>query len=135
MAVNAPLPFRPKPPDWSALNLKDVIHAYDRESDTLIIHLFGRGRPATVLQTGRAIDLLIDPVTHDIVGLQIEGFLAAAVRQQPQLLELIEIAKGAGQELGIAQAEIDAIRQRIPPERRLRGALEALLQAPSLASA
>ncbi len=120
MAMNDFLPVRPKQPDLAAIDPQNVIAEYDRESDTLIVQFFGRGRPAVILHTGGVTDYWLDPETHEIIGLQIEGYLTQAVYQLPLLLDLAEF-------VGISGDEVAQIRQRISRERGILGIVEPLL--------
>ncbi len=123
MESRRPLPVTPRRADPATIDPRRVVIDYDRESDTFSVHLFGEGHAAKVLHTGGAVDLRLDPTTHQIVGYQIEGFLADAVYRHPQLLELAELG-------GIPAEEIAAVRGRIGPERRrldAAAALEALI--------
>jgi hypothetical protein len=120
MALNHSLPVRPRQPDLAAIDPQNVIAEYDRESDTLIVQFFGRGRPAVILHTGGVTDYWLDPETHEIIGLQIEGYLTQAVYQLPLLLDLAEF-------VGIGSDEVAQIRQRISRERGILGIVEPLL--------
>ena len=120
MAVNDALPVRPKQPDLAAIDPRNVIAEYDRESDMLVVQLFGRGRPAVILHTGGVSDYWLDPETHEIIGLQVEGYLTHAVYQLPLLLDMAEF-------VGIPAEEIAAIRQRISRERGILGVVQPLL--------
>ncbi len=120
MALNHSLPARPRQPDLAAIDPQDVIAEYDRESDTLIVQFFGRGRPAVILHTGGVTDYWLDPETHEIIGLQVEGYLTQAVYQLPLLLDLADF-------VGIGSDEVAPIRQRISRERGILGIVEPLL--------
>ncbi len=113
-------------PDFDRLDLSRVAYAYDRESDSLVIHLYGRGRPATVYQTVGGVDLRLDPETDAIIGAQIEGYLTFAVLRQPYLLNLARAA-------GIGWEEIEAAEARI--EQHQREAWRATRQAAQRTSA
>ncbi len=120
MAVNDSQPVRPKQPDLAAIDPRNVVAEYDRESDTLVVQLFGRGRPAVILHTGGVSDYWLDPETHEIIGLQVEGYLVHAVYQLPLLLDMAEF-------VGIPAEEVAAIRQRISRERGILGVVQPLL--------
>ena len=120
MAMNVSSPVRPKRPDLSAINPQNVVAAYDRESDTLIVQFFGRGRPAVILHTGGVADYWLDPETYEIIGLQVEGYLTHAVYRLPLLLDMAEF-------VGIDSDEVAPIRQRISRERGILGIVEPLL--------
>ncbi|HEX5504096.1 MAG TPA: hypothetical protein VFW96_15830 [Thermomicrobiales bacterium] len=123
--MNDPVYARLKLPESATLDVSAVMYDYDRPSDTITVHLFGRGHPAVILHSGGYVDLLLDPTTEDVVGFQIEGYLAHVVYQDPRFLSLADLA-------GIDAAEIDRIRQTIAPDRRRRAGvalLEDLLRA------
>lgn len=88
MAVNRHEPlrtFRPRWPDRGTVDPERVGFAYDRPSDTLFIDFSGRPRPAASVPADARfgmvdIYLRVDPVSEEVVGLQIEGVLAAADR-------------------------------------------------------
>ena len=120
MAMNDSVPVRPKQPDLAAIDPQNVIAEYDRESDTLIVQFFGRGWPAVLLHTGGVTDYWLDPETHEIIGLQVEGYLTHAVYQLPLLLDMAEF-------VGISSDEVTPIRQRISRERGILGIVEPLL--------
>lgn len=107
-------------PNLDTLDFERVVFDYDRESDTLLLLLFGRGRPAVILPGDKYIDLWLDPGTKEIIGFQIEGYLSHVVYQQPRLLGLAELA-------GIRAEEIERIRQGITPDKRKRAAIDALI--------
>ena len=123
MGALKPTPVTPRRPDPATIDVRNVEFAYDRRSDILTLHLFGRGRPAKVLHTGKTIDLRLDPATEIIVGFQIEAFLAQAVYRQPYLLALAEPA-------GLPRDEIAAIQQRVArdDERWKRALIDALFE-------
>ncbi len=120
MAMNDSLPVEPRRPDFGAIDPRSVVAEYDRESDTLIVQFFGRGRPAVILHTGGVTDYWLDPESYEIIGLQVEGYLAQAVYQLPLLLDMAEF-------VGISSDEVTPIRQRIWRERGILGIVEPLL--------
>lgn len=81
-----------------------------------------------MLQTGRSTDYRLNPVTYDVVGFQIEGFLTHAVYQHPYLLDLALDA-------GVSRDVVEAIRARIPVAQRLLAAVDYLAEPPLPASA
>ena len=90
---------------------------YDRRSDTLSIHFFGRGIPAVSVPVGDGerdlFYLRVDPTTNRPVGLQIEGFLAGFAALHPELAALLDIADLRG----ISRDEIDAFQERLARDR------------------
>lgn len=120
MALKQSWPVRPRFPDWPHLDPRRLQVDYDRESDLLVVALFGLGRPATVLQTGGLIDYLLDPESDEVVGFQIDGYLSRAIDADPLLLDFADAA-------AIPAEEIQVIRARITPARRLLAAASALI--------
>ncbi len=121
--------FTPIFPDVQELDPTMFEFRYDRQSDTFLLHFYGRAQPAISSELDDFTFLHIDPVSHRVVGIQIEGFLAVVVRRQPAMLELAELA-------GIDDAEIQRIRTEIDPELRRVAAVRSILAAhPDLVSA
>ncbi len=75
---------------------RQVVLSYDRPSDTVLIFLFGRERRSVVVGHTDYTFLLVDPGTNEFVGLQIEDFLACAVKDDPRLARLLEYAELRG---------------------------------------
>lgn len=114
-------PLRPKPFPTGDIDPAKATLSYDRRSDTLLIHLFGREHDAVSVQAARHLYLLVDSATEDVVGFQVEGVLAGAIAETPQLLDLLDHAELRG----ITPAEVRALwsdalapRQRLVPRWR-----------------
>ena len=95
MAVASDAPrFAPKWPE--NLPPGQVRSTYDRVSDTLFVNFYGEARPASsepVDLGGRDyVFVRVDPLTGEVVGLQIESFLAYAVKQHPDWIEALAIS-------------------------------------------
>lgn len=69
-----------------------VVLSYDRQSDTLLLFLDGWDRRSVVVGHTDYTFLLVDPGTNEFVGLQIEDFLACAVKDDPRLMQLLDYA-------------------------------------------
>ena len=106
--------LEPKPLDLAHLDLSEATVSYDRRSDTLLIHLFGRNRDSVSVQRDRGLYLLVDPRSENIVGFQVEGLLAHGVKNEPDLIDLLDFAELRG----ITPAEVRAIRRRSLGARR-----------------
>ena len=119
---------KPKLPDFASIDPEKVVPEFDRVSDTLIVHLFGRGRPFTILPAKGLTMLLVDPETFEVIGLRVEGFLARAVYEMPVLLDLASF-------VGLGDQEVGAIRRRIASEHNIVEIVGALIAQPELASA
>lgn len=115
-----PQPFRPEDIDPAK-----VVVSYDRPSDTLLIHLFGRGLATVSVPVGRYLYLMVTPDTETIVGFHIEGFLGQAVKDNPAAIDLLEYAELRG----ITPAEVRKLRWETP--RNGRRADSALRKSPA----
>lgn len=113
------LSFEPVVPCYDDIDFDQMIFRYDREADILSIHFFGI-KPGVMLDIDDHVLLRIDPASHEVVGLQIEAYLLAAVFKQPRLLGLASVA-------GIPDDEINAIRNRMAPATLAQAAIRSLL--------
>lgn len=118
-AMTEVLSFEPILPSFEELVVDRMVVDYDREADILLIHFDGP-HPAVMLDIDGHLSLSIDPVSHEVVGLQIEAYLLAAVFKQPRLLDLAALA-------GIPDDEINAIRNRIAPAVVAQATVRSLL--------
>ncbi len=108
-------------PSPGNLDSTRVAFNYDREGDTLMIHLYGEPLPAiSVAGEDDYLYWRVDPKTHGVVGLQYEHFLSHLVYERPEFLDFATLA-------GIPDDEIEEIRSRINPDQRRRAAIEYLL--------
>jgi len=132
--------FRPKPTEASKVDPTKVVVSYDRPSDTLMIHLFGRQRDSVSVQAARNIYVLADPDTEEVVGVHVEGFLARMVRDAPEAIDILEHAELRGitpMEVRSLRSEALGRRQRLAawlrsahvraPQERKRRALFSFL--------
>ena len=60
MAMNDLLTLEPRMPKSEEIDWQQVVFSYDRDSDTLMVHLFGRGRPAVTVAGAGPVDLRVD---------------------------------------------------------------------------
>lgn len=121
-----PIPVHPQAPDPATIDPGQVVIAYDRRVDTLVVDFFGREHPSKVLHTGTGVDLRIDPATEVIVGIQIEAVRKQAVELHP--LPVLLIANLA-ELLGIRDDDLTEIRNCIahpPADRRRPGRVASL---------
>ena len=79
VAEDFTITFEPTLPDPESIDPEQVDIHYNHGTDTLFIHLFGRQRPAIALDVDEHTYFRIDPRTHEIIGVQIERFLATVV--------------------------------------------------------
>lgn len=101
--------FAPKWPD--ILPKSQFRITYDRPADTLFVDFYGEARPASSepLDTGDRdyIFVRVDPLTDEVVGVQIEDFLAYAVKVNPNFVEPLTIAAMRG----MTEQEAEDLRQ------------------------
>ena len=120
--------IEPKPFHWEAVDPEQIIIRYDRPSDTLLIHLFGRGRPSISVSTDRYLHAMVDPDTEEIIGIHIEGFLAHAVKEHPRWIAVLDDAETRG----ITAAEVRALQRSVLGVwRQLAADVQAALVSPS----
>jgi hypothetical protein len=96
-----PKPFRPEDIDPAR-----IVVSFDRRSDTLLIHLFGRGIETISVPIGKYLYVMVTPDTETIVGFHVEGFLAQATKDVPEAIDLLDYAELRG----ITAAEVRALR-------------------------
>ena len=113
--------FTPKPVNWPAVHARDVVISYDRPSDTLLVHLFGRGRSSVSVPVDGYLSVMIDPESEEIIGIHIEGFLAQAVKAHPRQIDVLDYAELRGMtpaEVRTMQREVLGLRHRLATELR-----------------
>ena len=108
------------PPMPTGDDLDAMRFDYDGPSDTVLVHLGGSPRPAITVVVDEYVSYRIDPATEEIVGYQIEDFLAEAVRAVPGFLTIAEL-------VGIEPDALARARQGLTPDQRRRAAAEALV--------
>jgi hypothetical protein len=86
-----PKPFRPE-----EIDPVKVVVSFDRRSDTLLIHLFGRGRDTISVPVANYLYVMVDPETEEIIGFHVEGFLSQAVNDVPEAIDLLDYAELRG---------------------------------------
>lgn len=74
-----------RPIDLDAVVDDRLVFDFDRDSDTLMVHLLGRGRPAVSIEAGDNAYVRLDRAADEIVGFQLEGFLHAVMPRHPGL--------------------------------------------------
>ena len=115
------LGFEPILPRLEEIDPARLVITYNDAADTLYVHFFKRGEPATSIDVDECLYLRVDRTDRRVVGLQIEGFLIRAVREHPEWLLLAELA-------GIPAEEIDKARDAIDSERRREAAVMPILK-------
>ncbi len=94
---------------------------YNEFSDTLYLYVLPCEDPlVSVPQENGLTALMVDPVTEEVHGFQIDNYLEHAVLHIPQLLDLAPLA-------GIDQRSIEAARERVSSERRREATITATL--------
>lgn len=83
-----PTELHPKPIRLDAIDPENVVVSFDRRSDTLLIHLFGRGRGSVSVPVSDYLYLMVDPATEETIGVHVEGFLSQAVKDSPEAMKL-----------------------------------------------
>jgi hypothetical protein len=86
----------PRPFESETLDPKNVFVSYDRDSDTLILDLFGQGRSSISVPVNEYLYAMVDPRTEMIIGGQIEHFLSHAVKDQPEMSVFLSVAERRG---------------------------------------
>jgi hypothetical protein len=137
MALIEPRKFSPKAPPVERLESADLICTYDSVSDTFLFHLYGPGRPGVSLPTSDFEYLRLDPVTEEVIGFQVEDFLAHAVYADPTYLELAELANIDPEQIAAIRRTIETRQRSMAPDllkRELAGAMaRRLIPSPGVA--
>jgi hypothetical protein len=102
-----PRQIDPKPFRREDIDPAKIVVSYDRRSDTLLIHLFGRGRDTISVPVAKYLYAMVAPDTETILGFHIEGFLAQAVKDTPEAITLLDHAELRG----ITPAEVRALQR------------------------
>lgn len=76
-----------------AADTEGIRFVYDGDSDTLLIHLFGKGLPAVSLRMPGDVMVRYDRVNDRVVGIHVEHFLADVVPNHPRLVDLLGVAE------------------------------------------
>lgn len=101
-----------------------IVVGYDRDSDTLMVHFYGRGVPGISVHRGDGWYVRWNRERTCPIGLQIEEFLARAVRDEPDLLRALDLAELRG----ITVEEVARIRRAIARDRLRRDPDDGLLR-------
>ena len=100
--------IHPKPFRREDIDPAKIVVSYDRRSDTLLIHLFGRGHDTISVPVAKYLYVMVTPDSETIVGFHVEGFLAQAVKYIPEAINLLDYAELRG----ITPAEVRALQRR-----------------------
>ena len=112
--------FEPKRQEYEDLarlvRLGQVRWVYDGLSDTMMVQFYDPNRPAASVPLDRGdrdyLYLRVDVETQEVVGFQVEHFLAYAVGQTPGLIGALDFADLHG----ITVEEVEEIKRRAQPE-------------------
>lgn len=119
--------FHPRWPDRRAVDPGLLVFNYWHEIDTLMVDFTGQNPPAVSVPLDLGGErgyffLRLDPVTEEVVGLQIEDFLHYAVHRHPYLLDALDLAMLHG----ITRAAIARVDQSLAPKADKRAVTDAL---------
>lgn len=123
MAVDAnPRPPVHHPPPRRSRRPLEVRISYDRDSDELVAFLFGP-RPHVADYFSDEAAFLLDPDTDEVLGIQIDDYLAIMAPMRPELYAVLRAASLRGIDL----PEVERlIRRSQTPSGRLLAALRSL---------
>ena len=96
-------------PDLRGIDLHRSVFNYDRDSDILLFYLYGKERPAAAAGGSANFYALMDPDSEEFLGIQVEDFLARAVKDRPSLLDVLDVAELQGMTL----ADVHRTRQEV----------------------
>lgn len=102
-----PREIHPKPVRLDEIDPERVVVSFDRRSDTLLIHLFGRGRGSVSVPVETYLYVMVDPDTEETPGFHVEGFLGQAMKDVPQAIDLLDYAELRG----ITPAEVRELQR------------------------
>lgn len=105
--------------DPAKLDLGQVVISYDRESDTLMLFLDGRGEPGVTVPVDDHLLLRMDRDRMRVIAVQLEGFLASVVRDRPTLLDALDLAELRG----ITPAEVVRLHRELAADRTRRASV------------
>jgi hypothetical protein len=101
-----PRGIHPKPIRLEEIDPERVVVSFDRRSDTLLIHLFGR-RGSVSVPVANYLYVMVDPDTEETIGFPVEGFLGQAIKDVPEAIELLDYAELRG----ITPAEVRVLQR------------------------
>ncbi|HMM40679.1 MAG TPA: DUF2283 domain-containing protein [Thermomicrobiales bacterium] len=122
------LGYTPVLPTEEDLDIEKVVVRYHPDADTLYVHFYGLGQPAVSVDLNEYLYVRVNDETRRVIGIQIEGYLEFAVRDDPRWLDWAELA-------GIDPAEIERVRAEISLDKKRAAALQATFDELQLATA
>ena len=87
MAVTRSRAIVPKVPTLDELDEAEIALDYDRATDTLAVTFTGSSRPAITHYADDDTIYRLDPETAEVIGLEIEDFLARLLRRSENRAE------------------------------------------------
>lgn len=111
-------------------NPRDVEFDYDRDSDILLIHFVPGPQPSTAIQIDDPVDdvyVLLNRITDQVVGLQLDGFVAEFMSRHPDLADILAVAHLTGITREEAIAAADRAHQQEPQVAAVTHFLEGLI--------
>jgi hypothetical protein len=75
------------------VDLRQVVVTYDGDSDTLLVHFYGRGIPGVSVDAGDGAMLRMDRERQRVIGVHIEHFLSLYAPEHPEMLDILDIAE------------------------------------------
>jgi hypothetical protein len=106
------------------IDLSRVVVSYDRESDTLMLHLRGRGQPGISVVADEDVYVRLDRDRKQVLGSQTEGFLARVARERAQLLDALDVAELRG----ISLEEVARLRREMGAAQRKQAAVGEVIR-------
>lgn len=115
--INTVLGFQPIIPRLGEVKPADIVVRYNADADTLSVHFFGLGQAAVSVDVNEYLYLRVNRESRRIVGIQIEGYLEFAVRDDPRWLAWADLA-------GIDAQIIERVRSEISADKKRTAALQ-----------
>ncbi|MGH2557712.1 MAG: hypothetical protein ACRDJH_01500 [Thermomicrobiales bacterium] len=113
------------------IDLNSLVLSFDRESDALMVHLYGRGQPGISHLVTDEFMIRFDPNHEKVIGIQIEHFLSLVVPEHPRLLDALDIAELRG----ISLEEVAQIRREVATNQKRETLDEVIAEFPPFDSA
>ena len=111
-------------------NPREVAFDFDRASDILLVHFTPELQPSTAIRIDDSEDdvyILLNRGSDQVVGLQIDGFLAEFIDRHPDLADILAVARLTGISREEALAAAQQARQQNPQVAAVTSFLERLI--------
>ncbi len=111
----------PRWPGWADVRSKNQYTvSYDAVSDTLYFDFYGPGKPAVNVEIDKGDhDYLfqrVDVDTQEVIGLQVDDFLAYAIHLDPYVFDVLDFAELHG--ITREQVAILKHKRSLPPDHQ-----------------